>query len=70
MPRKQNREIDGRYAYENNELLCQCGHTLGVHTAERAKVGGVLCQPCIVGDFTGRQCECECECFKKAKVQK
>lgn len=46
----------GRYSDTKFEKPCQCGHTLGQHTAE--KVAGS--QPCTVLD-------CTCECWTKRK---
>ena len=66
VPRKRERNT-GRYAY-SIEQLCQCGHELGMHTAERGRgKDGKLYQPCIAGDF-GQPCDCEC--FKPAKIKK
>lgn len=59
--RKRDRG-SGRYAHETLDLLCVCGHTLALHTAER--VHGE--QPCIVGDYGH---SCDCISFKRAKVQ-
>ena len=49
----------GQYTYTGGfDRLCRCGHTLGVHTADRAKIDGVTHQPCG---------NCECQCFKPTK---
>jgi len=48
------------------DRVCKCGHTLGNHTAARAKApDGVTHQPCIIGDFNGGDV-CECACFYPA----
>jgi hypothetical protein len=67
---RQNRERGtGRYAFDGEfDRLCECGHTLGVHTAERGRdfESGRMMQECInhdVGDGT----LCNCVCFKPAK---
>jgi hypothetical protein len=55
------REKDtGRYA-PTVERPCECGHDLGVHSADRVK--GY--QPCFSGDLGGE--DCDCECFKRVR---
>lgn len=54
LPRETN---TGRYAVRGLDMLCTCGHTLGLHTAARSKGS----QPCLA------ECDCDCGCFKKAK---
>lgn len=60
---KQAREIgSGLYTYEGGfARACRCGHALGAHDAERARVAGKSYQPC-------QEADCACECFKPAKV--
>lgn len=51
----------GRYAPRDMDAVCKCGHTLAMHTAERSHGS----QPCIVGDFTGD--DCDCDVFRRAQ---
>ena len=69
----QNRERngDGRYTYSRFDRLCTCGHTLGVHTAERVKTPEGTMQPCIVHEeFGWKLFHCDCECFKPERKAK
>lgn len=56
------RSKDGKYDYDNFELVCECGHTLGVHCAANES----RLRPCFNGD-TGE--DCDCENFKKKRDQ-
>lgn len=71
------RDYQGRYDYSKDmNLLCRCGHPLGVHAAEN-ETGK---RPCFNEDHymntgvegapvaTGE--DCDCEHFKKARKQK
>lgn len=52
---------NGQYAHADFDRLCRCGHTLGVHTADR--VAGVQeCLNCDIGDGT----PCDCQSFRPA----
>lgn len=54
----ENRENDtGRYAFSNFELMCVCGHNLGMHDAERTKTHQ-YCQNSESLDGDGKPCEC------------
>jgi len=58
---RAERDRDGRYA-DRLARVCVCGHTKGVHTAERAIVDGKPCQPCVDADEP-----CDCETYKRAR---
>jgi len=59
--KRQGREIGtGRYAPSKFESVCTCGHTLGEHTAARAKYEGEMRQECLTPG-------CDCACYKKAR---
>ena len=62
---RKREKNSGQYTYSIDQL-CQCGHSLGNHTAERSRdpVTGKRIQPCIMGDFGE---PCSCECFKPKK---
>jgi len=64
--KKAERENNtGRYKF-TVDRLCACGHSLDNHTADRGRgPDGKMCQPCIICDTTGE--ECDCDCFKPAK---
>lgn len=52
----KNREQEtGKYAFANMDLLCVCGHSLGIHDAERTKDK----QYCQNEDENGDLCDCE-----------
>lgn len=55
-------KANGQYTDSNFAKVCQCGHSLGVHSAD--KIGGV--RPCFNGD-TGEPCECQCFKVKRTK---
>lgn len=60
----------GRYTYDGDwDRLCVCGHTLGTHTAVRARnpETGKMEQPCIVGDLGHEFCDCSCFRPKREK---
>lgn len=64
---KQDRERErdtGRFAHDNYDLICICGHSLGNHTAAATKNE----RPCIIGDFG--DVVCDCMKFKRARGQK
>lgn len=59
--------FSGEYSY-SMERMCQCGHALGEHTAERAKIDGKYFQPCICHELGETLTEpCGCKAFKPAK---
>jgi len=62
---KRNRtKGSGEYTFEGGfERACTCGHTLGTHSGERAKVDGKVFQECFHTD-------CNCECFKPVRKSK
>ena len=53
----------GRYVDTMFDKPCTCGHTLGVHTADR-RAGE---QPCLVGQMGDGGVPCDCDAFTKAK---
>lgn len=59
------RDFTGKYDFEDMGIICECGHRLGVHIAERNKLGERECLNKEVGD--GR--ECDCNTFKRATKQ-
>ena len=57
-----NRELGtGQYTYTNGlGRVCECGHTLGVHSATRIEYQGKKIQDCMNGDVgTGETCDCQ-----------
>jgi len=62
---QQPREDDGQYS-TGFDRLCRCGHTKGVHTADRAKVDGQATQPCMANDLGESDVGCDCQCFRAA----
>lgn len=51
-----SRDKQGKYSYEGNwERLCECGHTLGDHTAE---------PPHACGNYGSGLIDCDCRKFK------
>lgn len=54
----QLRDSEGRYNFKF-ERVCKCGHTCGVHTAERTADNG---QPCLLEG-------CACMRFARARTQ-
>lgn len=52
----RDRALDG--TYKHTPGACKCGHELGSHDAERARVDGATWQECH---------ECDCACFSKPR---
>jgi len=59
------RNSSGKYDFSNFELICKCGHKLGIHAADNPS----KLRPCFNGDdIDGATGEfCKCENFKKMK---
>ena len=51
-----DREQDGRYALNDMEAMCRCGHRLGAHAAHNR----TRKRPCFSED-------CACEHFRRAR---
>ena len=52
---------NGRYAFGSLDLVCRCGHTLGIHTAERRGKD----QPCLKQYAIGDDLMvCPCDSFE------
>lgn len=55
-------KANGQYTHSKLDVLCRCGHTLGVHLAESPR-------ECLNSD-TGDGTPCDCIDYKKAKVKR
>ncbi len=60
------RDKYGQYDYSNMELMCECGHKLGVHSGEN----DTKKRPCFNEDSglagaTGKKCSCKTFRLKK-----
>ena len=55
----------GRFDYSNMDLLCVCGHTLGVHAGDRGETNK---RPCFRDDYHNvadvPEEDCDCTNFK------
>lgn len=60
LPQSQPRESDGKYTYTNFDLMCVCGHRLGLHLAEKPRACGTN----GIGTF-----DCPCLDFRKSRKQ-
>ena len=64
----KERNIDGKYDYKDFDLICECGHKLGIHSGRgHDKKRGCLNEDIHIPGATGEYCKCEN--FKKAKKQ-
>lgn len=64
MKHTQNRDEQGRYDFDNLDLLCTCGHTLGNHSA------GDSPKDCLYYSFPQHTADnCGCLRFRKARKQ-
>lgn len=57
LPKMEFRKTNGKYDYSNMDILCTCGHSLGLHIAEAPRVCG--------NNGTGLV-DCDCKQFKPA----
>lgn len=64
MKQKQPRDIKTKKYVHKLDVMCKCGHSLAMHTADSFE--GL--RPCIVGDF--EDIDCSCEKFAKQKDKK
>lgn len=56
----RNRDESGKYDFEGFDIVCKCGHTLGVHSAKNE----TNTRPCYNNDCGDGEW-CNCKNFKK-----
>lgn len=65
-----SRDSSGRYDHDNMNLMCVCGHTLGMHGMGEGKRGSKrVCQYGSCLELGEPDEPCTCENFKKARIQ-
>ncbi len=62
------RDEAGQYDFSDMDRMCECGHTLGIHSGDRIRVNGKRVQPCFSADET--HVDCDCVAFKAVRIRK
>lgn len=53
------RNKQGKYDFNNMELICMCGHKLGVHSAETLTNNRACFNGDCIDGATGKDCNCK-----------